>query len=145
MSSPHANDGPGVAELIERLSHPNRLERVHAAAGLVWLGRQNPGVVDALIPALKDTRAVVRRMATLVLGDLAPLARQAVPALVEALTDPDERLRRGAAVALGLFGSQAMAAVPALRAALGDKDEGVRSFAATALTLIEPGTGKAAA
>jgi HEAT repeat protein len=77
-------------------------------------------------------------MAALVLGDLAPAAREAIPALIHALSNADAGLRRRAAVALGRFGAEAAAAVPALRSALADSDEGVRSFAATALALIEP-------
>jgi HEAT repeat protein len=142
MFPPHGKDGRSLADLIDRLGHPDRLERVHAGACLVVRGREDQAVVPALIAALRDERAVVRRMAALVLGDLAPQARQAVGSLVEALRHEDAGLRRRAVVALGQFGAEATAAVPALRAALADKDEGVRSFAATALTLIDPDTGQ---
>ena len=143
MSPPPGMDG--VAQLIERLAHPDRLERVHAAVGLVRLGRRGCRPEDALLAALADGRPVVRKMAALVLGDLAPDSHAAVPGLAKALSDPDEGVRRRAAVALGQFGAAATAAVPALRAALDDTDEGVRSFAATSLALIEPATGRARA
>ena len=107
------------------------------------MGRGGRRLEDALAAALKDERPVVRKMAALVLGDLAPDSRKAVPALADALRDVEEGVRRRAAVALGQFGAEAAAAIPALRAALDDADEGVRSFAATSLALIEPPPGRA--
>jgi HEAT repeat protein len=145
MSSLHVGDGPSVRDLIERLGHEDRLQRVGAAAGLVRLGRQGVDVCGSLVEALQRGRGVLQKMAALVLGDLAPATRQAVPALVAALGDHDEGLRRRAAVALGQFGSAASQAAEALRAALRDPDEGVRSFAATALALIEGGKREEAA
>ena len=134
----------GVAQLIERLAHPDRLERVHAAVDLVRLGRRGCRPEEALAAALKDERPVVRKMAALVLGDLAPDSRAAIPALIETLGDAEEGVRRRAAVALGQFGPEATAAIPALRAALDDSDEGVRSFANASLLLIEPPAARAA-
>ncbi len=133
---------PSFRDLIDRLGHPDRLERVHAAADLVKLGRQGKGAVPALVQALRqEGRVAVRKMAALVLGDLAPDALEALPALIDALRDSDEGLRRRAAVALGRFGGAAVAAIPALRLSLNDPDEGVRSFAGAALTLIDPEEG----
>jgi HEAT repeat protein len=129
------SDQEGIEELIERLGHPDRLERVAAAAKLVRLGRQGKNLTRFLIDALSDRR--LQKMAALVLGDLAPGAREAIPALIESLRDEDEGLRRRSAVALGQFGPLAAAAIPALLLALRDADEGVRSFAQTALALIE--------
>jgi HEAT repeat protein len=131
-------DRVSMGELIERLGHFDRLQRVHAAAQLVRLGRHDAAVVAALLSALRGGQGVLQKMAALVLGDLAPAAREAIPALITALGNADEGLRRRAAVALGRFGAEAAAAVPALRSALADRDEGVRSFATTALALIEP-------
>jgi HEAT repeat protein len=124
--------------LVDCLGHEDRLERVHAAADLVRLGRQADGhrVVEAALAALADDRAGVRKMAALVLGDLALAAAQAVPALAAALRDADEGVRRRAAVALGQYRAEARPAVIALRAALQDADDGVRSFAASSLTQI---------
>jgi HEAT repeat protein len=135
-STTHLQDR--IPELIERLGHADRLERVHAAVQLVRLGRQGCRLAGPMTAALKDDRAVVRKMAALVLGDLAPEAWDAVPALAAALADADEGVRRRAAVALGQYGAAATEAIPALHVALHDPDEGVRSFAATALALIEP-------
>ena len=140
MSGLHAADEVPLSELIDRLAYVDRLERVHAAAELVRLGRQPGGqkVVEALVGALRDERIIVRKMAALVLGDLAVEADTAVPALAESLRDPDEGVRRRAAVALGQFRTQASLAISALRSALQDEDDGVRSFAATSLSVIVP-------
>jgi HEAT repeat protein len=138
MSSFEAGDGPSVAELIEQLGNIDRLQRVHAAASLVRLGRQGSDVARPLILVLQHEKGVRQKMAALVLGDLAPATREAIPALIRALGDEDEGLRRRAVVALGQFGPVAREAIPALRIALADTDEGVRSFARTALALIEP-------
>jgi HEAT repeat protein len=137
-----AAEGP-LPEFIERLGHADRLERVHAAADLVRLGRQRDAraVVAAVVAALADNRAVVRKMAALVLGDLAVEAATAVGALAAALRDPDEGVRRRAAVALGQFRTEARPALAALHAALSDEDDGVRSFAATSLSQIAPASG----
>jgi HEAT repeat protein len=136
-TSPSRPEDP-IPELINRLGHPDRLQRVNAAVGLVRLGRQGCRLVEPLAAALNDERPAVRKMAALVLGDLAPEAGDAVPSLAAALFDPDEGVRRRAAVALGQFGAAAKSAVLALRAALDDPDEGVRSFAAASLDLIDP-------
>ena len=133
---PHAE--ASISDLVDRLGHADRLERVHAAVDLVRRGRRGCPLVEPLTAALKDAKPVVRKMAALVLGDLAPETRGAVPALAAALCDIDEGVRRRAAVALSQFGGEATEAVPALRMALTDPDEGVRSFAAAALVLIEP-------
>ncbi len=141
MADLHAPGEASLSELLERLAHADRLERVHAAADLVRLGRANPLVAAGVIEALRDERVVMRKMAALVLGDLGVEAGQAVPALAAALADPDEGVRRRAAVALGQFRGEALAAVAALRTALRDADDGVRSFAAASLSLIDP-TGR---
>jgi HEAT repeat protein len=142
MSDLHAAGESSLSELVGRLAHVDRLERVHAAAELVREGRQGGAkegeVVRTVVEALCGERPIVRKMAALVLGDLAAEPARAVPALAAALGDRDEGVRRRAAVALGQFRTQAKAALAALRAALMDSDDGVRSFASTSLALIDP-------
>jgi len=94
MSAVPAGDGK-LPELIKRLGHADRLERVQVAAEIVRLGRQGQEVVTALLSAVTDERAVVRKMAALVLGDLVLAPEKVVPALVKALGDPDEGVRPG--------------------------------------------------
>ena len=67
-----------------------------------------------LSAALQTEQDPLRKMAALVLGDLAPRGEEAIPALIDALRDEDEGLRRRAVVALGQFGAKAHAAVDSL-------------------------------
>ena len=130
----------GIANLIERLGHADRLERVHAAVDLVRLGRRGCRLEEALAAALKDERPVVRKMAALVLGDLAPDSRMAIPALAEALVTP---MRACAAGRPWRWASSARRRWQPYRRCgrrWTTRIEGVRSFAAASLALIEPQT-----
>jgi HEAT repeat protein len=49
--------------------------------------------VPALTEALKDPASFVRGIAAWHLGDLGPVAKDAVEALIEALNDPDSKVR----------------------------------------------------
>jgi HEAT repeats len=62
--------------------------RQWAAHNLGELGAE-PGVVTALIAALKDRDIEVHRMAVVTLGTLGPAAREAVPALNKTLPNAD--------------------------------------------------------
>jgi len=88
--------------------------------------------VPALVQALGDSSAAVRRLACYALGALGDAT--AVPALVEALGDGDRDVRRAACVALGRVGDAT--AVPALVEALGDGDSDVRRASCEALVRI---------
>jgi HEAT repeat protein len=57
-------------------------------------------VIPALIAALRDKDAEVRRSAALGLGSFRERAKDAVPALLAALNDSDRRVREAAATAL---------------------------------------------
>ncbi|HKI34089.1 MAG TPA: HEAT repeat domain-containing protein [Gemmataceae bacterium] len=97
----------------------------------------------ALIEALKDRHAGVRRAAAESLGELWPATEKA---LTEALTDSDPRVRAGAAFALswapnGMSGREVTAAqaeplLPLLHDLLNDEDSEVRQNAARALEQI---------
>jgi HEAT repeat protein len=67
------------------------------------------------------------------LGEMGPLAADAVPALIAALGDPDENVSKSAAVGLHMIGR---VAVSALSIALGDDNEYVRLRAAEVLSKI---------
>ena len=71
------------------------------------------------------------------LGEIGPVAKDAVPALIIALKDKDKQVRGNAAVALGKVGPSAKDAVPALTVALKDKDVEVREAVQKALGLIK--------
>src|SRR6202035_2875233 len=111
MSTSPAGGEAIVAEMIQRLGPSDRLQRVHAGADLVRLGKQDKDLAGPLTAALGGGQGLLRKMAALVLGDLAPRCAEAIPALIDALRDEDEGLRRRAVVALGQFGPRAAAAV----------------------------------
>jgi HEAT repeat protein len=99
-----------------------------------------PSRIPALITALGDKDADVRRGAARALGRIGKEAVAAVPALTEALGDENWEVREAAAQALGGIGKGAGAAVPALAKALTeDPDEAVRQNAAWALGRIGKG------
>ena len=73
--------------------------------------------MPALLEALKDSDAGVRRSAAEALDGMRRKAKSAVPALVQALKDSDVGVRRSAAYALVAIGPDAKV-VPALVEAL---------------------------
>ena len=81
-----------------------------------------------------------RAAAAVTLGQIGPVAAEAVPQLVQALLkDRDSDVRRAAAAALGQIGPVAAEAVPQLvQASLKDGDSDVRRAAAAALGQIGP-------
>ncbi|MBI3464751.1 MAG: HEAT repeat domain-containing protein, partial [Planctomycetes bacterium] len=89
------------------------------------------------VKALKHSDPFVRSRAAVVLGQIGPAAKAAVPALIEALKDPNPYTRWSVVEALGKIGPKARDAMPALRAALRDKNDGVRSSAAESIRRIK--------
>ena len=80
--------------LIWRLQHVTSVAEGRRVKGmLVDLG---PAAVPALIEALGDEDAGVRRHAASLLGKIGPGAEAAVPALIAALKDEDGEVRLGA-------------------------------------------------
>jgi HEAT repeat protein len=73
-----------------------------------------------LVQSLGDPNPATRMMAAEGLGDMGPIAREAVPALARATRDPDLSVRAAAIEALGGIGPFAEAALPDLMAALMD-------------------------
>jgi len=101
--------------------------RKHAATLLGYCGEP---AVDALIDALNDRNATVRRHAAWGLWTLGPDGSEAIPALIQALEDSEPVVRQAACGALGRIGPQAEAAVPKLIRLFGDKfpDDGPGRF-----------------
>ena len=97
----------------------------------------------ALIDALKDPHAGVRRAAAESLCSIGPAS---APALIKALTDPDPRVRAGAALALGDVGlhkesrrrapDEVQTITPLLNKLLDDEDAEVRRNAADTLKIL---------
>src|SRR4051812_39227572 len=111
--------------------HPELQFRSVSATGMVVGARQAPReeMVDALIAALKDSDAGVRRQVARTLAQINN--PRAVPALAAAMKDSDADLRAIIASALGELGDAR--AVPILRDALKDEVVSVRVRAASAL------------
>lgn len=95
-----------------------------------------PKDVKELVVTLKSEKAAERAAAARILGELGPVAKDAVPDLQAALTDADKDVRRCAARALGDIGKASKPAVKALGKTLKDNDAPVRQASAYALGRI---------
>jgi HEAT repeat protein len=105
-----------------------------ASQGIDWLGvtaQQAPAeaAIDALVAALKDADAGVKRQAAAALGEIGNT--RAVPGLIDALKDSDADVRQRAISALGEIGD--VRAVAGIAGALKDPSISIRSHAAMAL------------
>jgi HEAT repeat protein len=100
---------------------------------LLLLGPQTQTPLPALIDALNDDLADVRRGAAESIGELGPAGKSAAGALIRALHDPDPGVLVRAALALWRVDRRDRIAVPALIRVLGEGDEPLRWQAAEAL------------
>ncbi|HEY4308405.1 MAG TPA: HEAT repeat domain-containing protein [Pirellulales bacterium] len=91
---------------------------------LQTLAERGPEAVPGLIEALSHPKG--RYWATLVLAEMGPAAKSAVPALGGLLDDPDPEVRMQSALALGEMGIDAAAAEARLVKGLSDKADAVR-------------------
>ncbi|MBS0261991.1 MAG: HEAT repeat domain-containing protein [Planctomycetes bacterium] len=124
---------PAIPGLIAALSDKSELVRTQA----IWaLGRTGPKAVPSLIALLGDEN--LQETAVVVLGQLGPAARSAVPELVHLLSQKDlpESTRHELILALSRFGSFAEEAVPGLLRILGDEQNPWRADAAWAIAHI---------
>jgi len=78
--------------------------------------------VPALIEALKDDKFAY--WALLILRDIGPAAKDALPAITEKLKDKRPEIRREAVLTLGAFGEAAVPSVPQIAAMLNDEHAG---------------------
>jgi HEAT repeat protein len=119
--------------------------RWRAARALVAMGRLHGEVLAVLLGLLRapagggepggapGAGAVVRRMATFALRELAPDLPEAARVLVEAARDPDPHVRRAAVTALAGVGEPPAEVYAALDHALDDPDLVVPGLAALAM------------
>jgi HEAT repeat protein len=121
---------PLVVSVLESASPHELLPALHS------LAEGGARVVPRLIEALKHPRA--RYWACLVLSEIGPDAKDAVPALVGLLSDTDPEVRREAIMALGAIGEGARPAIGDLAKALDDQDNAVASSAAFTLGKLGP-------
>ena len=92
--------------------------------------------VEELRVTLKSEKVAERAAAARILGELGPVAKDAVPDLASALGDADREVRRSAARSLGDIGPGAKEGVLSLVKALKDPEWQVRQAAAYALGRI---------
>src|SRR5262249_34880997 len=102
--------------------------------------------VPALLEALSDADAEVRRLALVALRQLDAPTKEHAPALAGLLKDAQAPERLYAIEALGRLGTQAAEAAPGLTGALKDPNRAVRLQAALAVLKVAPdAAGPAAA
>jgi HEAT repeat protein len=134
-----------VARLMKELQAKDAKTRIAAAEELGHIGQVKKSLtepaVPALIDALHDSDAGVRKAAANSLGKVDPDVKVAVPPLTDALKDKASPVRQAAAGALGLIGPDAKEAIPALRDAQKDSDRAVSRAANMAIQRIM-GRGK---
>ncbi len=89
-----------VEHWVKALQTADVQTRVRAVRALEHAGRVDATARSAVLAALKDKEAPVRRQACLSLLALGPAAGEAIPLLTQALRDPDAKVRTYAAKAL---------------------------------------------
>lgn len=128
--------GPRVLPaLVEALGSPDGDVRWAAARLLVEAGRMHPEVLPLLLGLVRSgEHALVRRMATFALRELAPDRPEAAEVLLDATGDVDLRVRRAAYTAMAsLLGPPPHVAEHLLRTLTTDPDAASRRLAALAL------------
>ncbi|MDX1650483.1 MAG: HEAT repeat domain-containing protein [Myxococcota bacterium] len=128
--------GPRVLPaLVEALGSPDGDVRWAAARLLVEAGRIHPEVLPLLLGLVRGgEHALVRRMATFALRELAPDRPEAAEVLLDATDDPDLHVRRAAYTAMAsLMGPPPQVAEHLLRTLASDPDAATRRLAALAL------------
>jgi HEAT repeat protein len=100
-ATPTLAGGKPVSHWVEALQSPDHTARKHAVTRLGNVGRADPEAFPALLGALKDRDAAVRREAILAVMKAGPDAKEAVPVLTELQQkDRDSQVRTSAARAL---------------------------------------------
>ena len=127
-----------VPLMIEALASTDDATRLSAVRSLAEFGE---AIVPTMIKGMSDDRTVY--WACLVLGEVGPKAKDAVPALATALEHKHPEVRHEAAYALRSIGPDAKDAVPQLTKAMDDKQLAVRRSAALALGTIGPAAAEA--
>ncbi|MCX6583722.1 MAG: HEAT repeat domain-containing protein [Candidatus Aminicenantes bacterium] len=107
-----------------------------AVESLGNIGKPNPGAIEALKDALKNSRECVRPSVVEALGKIGKLDRGVIEALTEALKDSNQTIRFSAAYALGNIGKSDPGTIKTLKDTLKDLDSNVRYSAADALVKL---------
>jgi len=117
---------------------PDYHHHIRAGNALLALGTNATPAVSVLAdwidPESVSRKDVLTRLQALkVLGELAPLAQDAVPALLRSLDDQEPKIRGSAALTLGQIGQEPATVVPALITCLRDPNPEVRGSTMSAL------------
>ena len=126
-----------AVDSLVRLAQPDHAlrERTAAAGALIEISPAAAhGLISRLTEALRHDDVQTRYQAGMVLAELGPVAKAAIPALVSAARDPDEIVRRWAITALGRIGFATRETLPALVAAVGDSSTVVQHDALLAFS-----------
>lgn len=78
-----------VTAMTADLKNPDKDKRINACIELAKAGPNAAPAVDSLLPLLKESDPLVRRLAAYALGQIGPKASKALPAMKELLTDSD--------------------------------------------------------
>jgi HEAT repeat protein len=110
--------GPGVMVplCVKLLEDADAGVRMRVLNAIAEAGAQ---AVPGLVEAMKNDKAAY--WACLVLREMGPAAKSAIPALTEKLRDPRPEIRREAALALGAIGAAAAPVAGQVAALLGDE------------------------
>jgi len=130
---------PAVPALLLALEGEDAILRHQSAVVLSKIEPTDPIAVKALIKALKDPSAHVRRRAALALENAGKAGKPregVVVGLIAALADRDGTVRMSAAVALGNIGADAKEAAGPLSQLAKDDDAKLRAIAGEALRKI---------
>jgi HEAT repeat protein len=128
---------PAVPALVEVLNENDRSSKLRALDALRELG-YSKAAIPTMTVWLRGEDRDLRWRAAMVLAEIGPDAKPAVPALIEALTDPlSNSYGDAAAGALIRIGAPAAEAEPGLAALLKDKDSVVRQRAQSVLSAVK--------
>lgn len=136
-----------IPALIQALNDPDDQMRANAALVFLILGggyddTPKPKMditkaFRALLKSTSDTNSNARGWAAQAIGEMGPVATNAIPVFIRLLNDPDVGSRNSACIALADIGPAAKPALPALQKALNDPESDVRRFARGAIEKIE--------
>lgn len=123
----------GVNALLNALQHEDVSVSRMAAYGLSVAGKD---AVEGLVDSLGRDRTETVTHAVFALGELGPLASEAVPTLLKIYDHSDVQVRREIVEALGMIGTPVNDVVHGLVRCLKDEDVQVRFMAGLALTRL---------
>lgn len=130
-------DTPRVIKALQ-----DKRPRVRAAVAWMLGGtpyrRDGQAAFAALLEAVKDEDAEVRKWTAASLKNFPEGAERVVPLLIQMLKDPETEVRQMAARSLGELGQAARPALPALLDALKGKDPELRDWSVFALRELGP-------